>query len=361
MVGEGDCFAISVVKRKSKLIMKLSVNLVSWSGAKYIPYLMKSLRNQTFKDWSLFVLDNNSTDNTVELIKREIENFPVFVEIVENSENLGFSGGHNLAFKKTESDYVLLLNQDTYLMPDYLEKMVKFMDEHQDTAAVSGRLMKWDFASLQDNLENTFTKQIDSLGFRIFKSRRVVEIGVGEGWKGSLSQAKEVFGVSGTLPVYCREALQEVAFEDGNIFDSLYESYKEDVDLAYRLQLKRLKAYILPEVVAYHDRTMAGPKMMDDLSAMKNKRQQSPRLSYLSYRNHLMNLYKNEMWQNFLLDFFPIFWYELKKFVYYLFFNPAVLKGWKFLWQHHAELKNKRIFVQQNKKINWREIRRWFK
>ncbi|HPV70945.1 MAG TPA: glycosyltransferase family 2 protein, partial [Candidatus Magasanikbacteria bacterium] len=285
--------------------MRLSVNLVAWNGAKYIPYLMKSLRNQTFKDWSLFVLDNHSTDNTLELIKRETEDFPVFVEIVENPENLGFAGGHNLAFQKTESDYVLLLNQDTYLQPDYLAQAVSFMDAHQDTAAVSGRLMKWDFAALSQGLEKTFTNQIDSLGFKILKNRRVVENLAGVEWQKQLTAPTEVFGVSGTLPVYCREALQEVSLAEGQIFDSLYSSYKEDVDLAYRFQLQGLKAYILPEAVAFHDRTMAGPKTTTDLAAIKNKRQQSARLSFFSYRNHLLNLSKNEMWQNILLDFFP--------------------------------------------------------
>jgi len=350
--------------------MRLSVNLVAWNGAKYIPYLMKSLKNQTFKDWFLFVLDNNSTDNTLELIKKETVGFPVLVEILESKINLGFSGGHSLAFSKTESDYVLLLNQDTYLMPDYLEKLVNFMDAHQDTAAVSGRLMKWNFGAMEEGLEKTFTNQIDSLGFKIFKSRRVIEIGAGEEWgrdpSTALSSAQddvikptEVFGVSGTLPVYCRKALQEVAFADKNIFDSLYGSYKEDVDLAYRFQLQGLKAYFLPEVVGYHDRTTAGPRTTGDLAAIKNKQTQSPRIALLSYRNHLMNLYKNEMGQNLLLDFFPIFWYELKKFVYYLLFNRAVLGGWVFIWNNKEDLKNKRKALQANKKISWKEFRRW--
>src|SRR3989339_363440 len=327
--------------------MHLSVNLVSWNGAKYIPYLMKSLRQQTYKDWSLFVLDNNSADNTVELIKSETENFPVFVEILENKKNFGFAGGHNLAFKKTESNYVLLLNQDTYLTPDYLEKLVNFMDAHPDTAAVSGRLMKWNFATFSGELEETFTNQIDSLGFKIFKNRRVVEIGAGSDWtnfpsKNDPAKPQEVFGISGTLPMYCRETLQETAFADGNIFDSLYESYKEDVDLAYRFQLQGLKAYVLSSAVAYHDRAAAGPKETGDLAAIKNKQIQSPRVALLSYRNHLMNLYKNEYWQNILLDFFSIFWYEIKKFVYYLTMERKVLEGLVYICRHRKELQEKR-------------------
>ncbi len=341
--------------------MKLSVNFVAWNGSKYIPYLIKSLRNQSFKDWSLFVLDNNSKDNTLELIKREIANFPVPIEIYENKENLGFSGGHNLAFKKTKSDYVLLLNQDIYLMPNYLEKLVNFMEAHQDVAVASGRLMRWDFDAIQDNLEKTFTNQIDSLGFRILKNRRVVEIGAGNIWQKEASTSpQEVFGVSGALPIYCREALQEVSFADGNIFDSLYESYKEDVDLAYRFNLCGLKAYTLPEVVAYHDRTTSGPKEMGDLAAIKNKRNQSKRLAYLSYRNHLMNLYKNEYRQNLLLDFPWIFWYELRKLIYYLLFNRAVLGGWADLWRHRKELQDKRREMIKKRKVSWKAMRKWY-
>ncbi|HPV70946.1 MAG TPA: hypothetical protein PKY08_03610, partial [Candidatus Magasanikbacteria bacterium] len=74
-----------------------------------------------------------------------------------------------------------------------------------------------------------------------------------------------------------------------------------------------------------------------------------------------LNLSKNEMWQNILLDFFPIFWYELKKFVYYLFCQPSVLKAWSDLKKNHSELKDKRRTIQHRKKINWQDFRKWLK
>ena len=64
--------------------MKLSVHLLSWNSVRYIPYLFASLRNQTFTDWSFVVIDNASKDNTVELIKKELANFPVTYKVVEN-------------------------------------------------------------------------------------------------------------------------------------------------------------------------------------------------------------------------------------------------------------------------------------
>src|SRR3989338_8912616 len=95
--------------------MKLAVHLLTWNGSKYIPYLFDSLRKQTFKDWKLFIVDNNSTDNTVEAIKKELNNFGVQSELEVNEENIGFAGGHNQIFLKSNSEYVLFLNQDIYL------------------------------------------------------------------------------------------------------------------------------------------------------------------------------------------------------------------------------------------------------
>src|SRR3989339_295376 len=181
---------------------KLSIHLVTWNGAKYIPHLFDSLRNQTFKDWQLLVIDNNSSDNTVELIKQELTNFPVFYQVIENQSNLGFAGGQNLAFKKTDTEYFLMLNQDIYLVPDCLEKVVNFLDTHAEAAVVSPRLMKWAFSKIKENFHLTFTDQIDSLGLKIYRNRRVVEQYAQLSWSevsASLlagGPALSVFGVS---------------------------------------------------------------------------------------------------------------------------------------------------------------------
>ena len=73
-----------------------------------------------------------------------------------------------------------------------------------------------------------------------------------------------------------------------------------------------------------------------------------------------MTLYKNEYWQNFLLDFFPIVWYELKKFFYFLLFDWAVLKGLGEIWKNRRELKTKREKVKEMRKVGWKEMRRWW-
>ncbi len=351
--------------------MKLSVHLVVWNGEKYIPYLFESLRKQSIKDWFLYIVDNDSKDNTVELIKKELEDFSVPYKLVINQSNNGFAGGHNQAYRDTDSEYFLLLNQDMYLQPDCLENMVNFLDKNKEVAAVSPRLMKWNFSKISaEGLEKSFSNQIDALGLKIFRNRRVIEQYTQQDWatiKADLSfyendsnSALEVFGASGAFPMFRRSIIAQVAFTGGQFLDEFYHAYKEDVDLSYRLQEAGFKSFILLDTVAYHDRSGAGPKEMDDRSAMQNRKNQSPWVQYHSYKNHLRTLYKNEYWQNMTLDFPWILWYELKKFIYFLFFDRKVLAGLKEVWQGMVDLKNKRVQINKIKKISWRDLRKWW-
>jgi GT2 family glycosyltransferase len=292
---------------------KLTVNLVVWNGAKYMPFLFDSLKKQTYKDWTLFVLDNNSSDNSLELIKKELNTFPVQYKIIENKENRGFAGGHNQIFK-------------------------------------------------QSDLQKSFTNQVDALGLKIYHSRRVVEQYTQQNWqelKNKFSSVElPVFGVSGALPVFRTSAIKKVAYADGGIFDESYHSYKEDVDLAYRLVVAGYKSFVLLDAAAYHDRSAAGPQQSDDVSAMDNKKKQSELVKYHSYKNHLATLYKNEYWQNLILDFPWILWYELKKFAYFLLFDRKVLGGLKDLFGQ--DWAKKRQLIKSLRQIGCQEIRKWW-
>lgn len=331
--------------------MKLIVQLLTWNGAKYIPKLFESLRKQTLKDWKFYILDNSSSDNTVELTEKELDNFTIPYEIELGRENLGFAGGHNYLFKKSDAEYFMLLNQDLYLQPDCLEKLVNFLDNNRDAATVSPRLMKWDF---DDNL---FTNKIDSLGLKVTKCRRVIDWRQGEDWNKASAdkQALEVFGVSGTAPMFRRKAIGRIVFSDSYFFDKNYGSYKEDVDLSYRLRSAGFRAFVLLGAAAYHDRSSSLNQ-----SVVKNKKLQPAHIRHNSYKNHLMTLYKNEYGQNFILDFPWILWYEIRKFVWFLLFDRMVLRGWKEIWAWRKELKAKRLEIKKLRKIDWREMRQWF-
>lgn len=327
-----------------------------------MPYFFASLAGQTFKDWRLNILDNGSTDDTAQIINKELVNNNLTANIILNDSNEGFARAHNRLIGAVQSEYFLLLNQDLYLAPDCLEKMVKFLDEHPDAAVVSPRLMKWNFSEIQNSVERSLSDTVDSLGFQVFRNRRVVDWQAGEKWPVKALDGKEfleVFGVSAASPMFRRSLASQINFENGCIFDETYNSYKEDVDLAFRLSSRGLHSFVLPGAVAWHDRGAAMPEK-GGIGAVRNKISQTPRVKYHSYKNHLATLYKNEYWQNVLLDLPWILWYEIRKFAYFLFFDRAVLSGLKELWRNKNILKNERRQIKRLRRTGWREMRRWW-
>ena len=350
--------------------MKLVIHLVTWNGAAFIPYLADSLRRQTFQDWTLRVLDNNSTDETRACLEKEFTQIASRVELHYREKNAGFAGGHNELFQSlpNEAEYLLLLNQDLYLNEECLERLITFFDNHDDAAAVAPRLMRWNTAKMHDEGADSdlmFSEYIDSLGMCMHRSRRVTELAAYEKWAGSYkgeTEAIKVFGVSGTVPMM-RIADAKVVSYDGNLFDPLYASYKEDIDLMYRFQEIGKSVYTVLGAFAHHARSAGEAKGKTDFSIAENKRMQTEQTKINSYKNHLMNLYKHTTWYDWLLDGWAILWYEGKKKIWLLLFDRntffasiTFLKlNWREIKKHKQELRarikisaqslRKRLFV----------------
>lgn len=179
------------------------------------------------------------------------------------------------------------------------------MGAHPEAGAVSGKIMRVDDKT-----------RVDSMGLKLRLSGRVVELKKGGG------EPFEVFGVSGALPMYRIAAIEKVGF-----FDESFFSYKEDVDLAYRLRRAGFKAYCVPQAIAYHARSAGTVGGL--VRAVQEHHNRSELTNFYSYRNHILVLLKNLGWKDaWRLPF--IFVYEAAKFFYLLAFNPKILfKAWK--------------------------------
>jgi len=334
---------------------KLTIGILTWNGEKYLPALFDSLQKQTFQDFEIIVVDNASSDGSVRAVQSVISTRPAEagqarndrVVITQNPTNIGFAAGHNQIFALSQTSYYLALNQDVYLEPGCLDKLVQVLEHNPRLAVVGPRVMKWNFGDGPNSI-------VDSLGLQVYRNRRVVEIDAGEKFTGVSNDVQTVFGVSGAVVLARRQAIEAV----GGLFDSTLNSYKEDVDLAYRLNAAGWEAAIDLGAIAYHDRTGFGSKNNDDLSASKNKLKQSPLVKYYSYHNHLIVLFKNEYWQNFIIDCPWILWYELKKFIYFLLCDRPVLKGLEDLWQCRIAIKTQRLNIKKLRRLSWREMRK---
>lgn len=334
---------------------------------KYLPFLFESLKQQTFTDYEFILIDNSSHSNVIAVAESELKKIGCSYKVLDAGGNVGFAAGHNLAYKNSSTSYFLLLNPDMYLNKDVLANMVGFLDAHHDTSNVSVRLMRWDF----DLGAEGFTNDIDAIGIRLFRNRRAVEWLTREEWKQESNNkdlqkifgksAIEVFGASGAFVMYRRNSIEKVLLPGENIFDPTYHSYKEDLDLAYRLRNAGFTSYVILDTVAYHDRTGAGPRNLGDAAAIKNKKTQPYYVSFHSYKNHIRTLYKNEYWQNFLIDLPFILWYEIKKFGFLLLTNPKVIfLGWKEIFAHFGYTNAARRAIHKTRKNHYQGIRRWF-
>lgn len=331
------------------------LQLVTWNGAKYLPHLFQSLREQVFTDWELVILDNASTDDTVAILEKELATVAPPWQLIKNTKNLGFAGGHNQLFAQTlagDARYILLVNQDTLWDKNFLDCLFYFLEMHPDAGAVSGRLLRWDFP--------TPTKFIDTLGLRGLPNHRVIEKHGGENWREECEEVKavEVFGVSGALPMFRTAALRDVA-PTREVFDADFVSYKEDVDLAWSLRLLGWHAFTVLDAIAYHDRS-SGRATITDQEAMAAHSKRPSYINFYSYRNHLLTLFKH-LGAEGRLDW-PTWWYETKKAGYLFFCDPKIF--WRAWWQVIKLLpriwQKRQDLILRRRATDW-EMRQWFK
>lgn len=339
---------------------KVSIHLVTWNGQKYIEECLNSILAQTFTDYFLLIIDNDSADQTVKIIEQQYA--PLLSSkgrFVKNKNNLGFAQAHNQALLWTESEYVLILNQDVILDQDFLAEIVSFLDKNKTVGSATGKILRWQFENNEDLKKSHKSDIIDSLGLKIFKNQRVVEIASGEKDKEQYEDNSRIFGVSGTCPIYRRKALAEIRYKD-EYFDNDFFSYKEDVDLAYRLQWQGWQSYYLPKAIAYHDRTAKSQEKISAFELVKQRKHKAKFINYHSYKNHWFVLLKNLSFKNFGRYFIYIFFYELKKFIYILFFERSTLASLKDVFKKRKKMKAKHDFIMKKRLINDEKIRQWF-
>ncbi len=352
---------------KKKPTHRLTISLVINNGEKYLAHCLDSIAQQSFSDCLVLIIDNASIDNSQSVLTSWFSEHPALKQrsrIIINKKNLGFCRAHNQAWQWSGGDYFMVLNQDVILRPNYLAELVSFMDKHIEVGATQGKILSWDFATTQDyakDLSKPLHQQemIDTLGLKMFKSRRVVNIGQGEVDTGQYQKNMEIFGVAGTAAIYRRQAIEAVKFQD-ELFDENYFMYKEDVDLAWRLRLIDSSSYYIASATAYHDRSLKEPASF--LQLIKARWHWPPRLKLTSYRNHWLTIIKNDCGASFFRHIFYIGWYEFKKLGYMIIFEPVTLfKAWGQIIRLLPATRRKRKLIRSiNKKVDCIKLAKWY-
>lgn len=247
--------------------MKLSIVILNWNGSdmmkKYLPTVIK----HSEKDAKVIVADNASSDDSIEMLKRD---FPE-VDIIALDKNYGFAEGYNQALKKIDSEYYLLLNSDVEVTENWLQPLLKYMDEHQDVAACQPKLLSiYD----KDSFEYAGASggYIDKLGYPFCRGRIFDNV---EKDNGQYDTVAEISWATGACLMIRSKDYWGVGALDGRFF-----AHNEEIDLCWRLRLYGHKIVCIPESKVFHVGGGTLPKS-------------NPMKTYLNFRNNLTMLYKN--------------------------------------------------------------------
>lgn len=314
---------------------RVQIQIVTWNNRKDIAAAMESVMNQTWKDISVVVIDNASEDGTMDILKR----YGKEITVLANRRNLGFAQAHNQAYRfalqsRTVPDYILVMNPDGSLTPHYLETMLAFAEVHQDGASFCGKV-------LREAADSAAT--IDTTGIMMKKSFRAYDRGAGEMDRGQYHESSQVFGASGALALY-RVALLKTVAADGAMYDQNFFMYKEDVDLAWRLERAGYCAYYVAEAFAYHMRTVRA-SAHGAFGKLRGELKKDPYKKYLSYRNQRLLWKKNLSMKVFLRHLPWVLADRVSESLFMLFVHP------RYFVRAHVDLVRLSLKSRQKKNV----------
>ncbi|WP_379135435.1 glycosyltransferase family 2 protein [Paenibacillus sp. sgz500958] len=305
----------------------VSVNIVTYNSEDDITDCLRAVAAQDYHIAQVIVIDNASSDQSVARA-RECSGWFAGEEtsrllLIENSVNTGFAPAHNQAIACNPCDYVLVLNPDVTLAPDYVSRLVRRLEEDTEIGSGTGKLV----LKAQPEI-------VDSTGLTMNKARRAFDRGAGQ-LASDWTKSGRVFGVSGAAAMYSRRMIEDISVE-GEFFDADFFAYKEDVDVAWRAELMGWHGYFDADALGYHER---GWKP----SGRSGKAMFIRRISYI---NRYKMIYKNEPARSLMKTLLLSLPYETAAFGYMLLREPGLIKAWWLFFSQLSVLSRKRKLIQ---------------
>lgn len=217
-----------------------SVIIVTWNNKKDLDYNLESVIKTTYSNLdTILVVDNNSTDGTPDIIEN---NFPG-IELIRSTNNDYFTGGNNRGYefvkKKYGSDFIVILNPDTKVEPDWLTRLMKVARKDDSIGIVGPKIKFW---------KNKNEGLINSAGLIYDGYMQAYDRGVFEKDKGQYDKTEEIEAVSGT----CMLIRTKMIVELGELFWEKLKMYLEDLELCIRARKAGWRVVYDPETTIFH-------------------------------------------------------------------------------------------------------------
>jgi GT2 family glycosyltransferase len=209
------------------------VIIPNWNGKHFLTECIDSLKEQTFRDFETILVDNGSTDGSAEFAEKR---YGDFIRIIPNKTNIGFTGGNNIGIRAARGKYVVLLNNDTWAEPTWLEELNRAT--HLDPP-----IGMWASKVCSYYKRN----QIEAVGELIYRDGLCRSRGQFELEQGQYERVEEIF-----FPPGCGGMYQKAVFEEIGLFDEDFFAYADDAEIGIRARLAGWRCVLVPKAVLYH-------------------------------------------------------------------------------------------------------------
>lgn len=219
------------MRQKEERMKKVSVVIPNYNGKKFLGDCLESLEAQSFTEFDTILVDDGSSDGSVEYVKTHFPN----VRIISLPDNGGFCRAVNRGIQTAETPYVILLNNDVKADKDFVKEMASGIHKYKKCFSCSAQLRNMHEPDKIDDAGDYYC----ALGwaYALGKDKPV----------GAYRKEREIFAPCGGASIYRKAVFEEIGY-----FDEKHFAYLEDIDVGYRARIYGYKNRYLPEAVVYH-------------------------------------------------------------------------------------------------------------
>ena len=318
----------------------ISVTIVTYNSGRFIKRCLESVLAQRYSNKEIIVVDNASTDGTIDIL----EQFEDRCRVYYNDDNIGFAAAQNQAIRLSNGDWVMTLNPDVLLLPNFIQALVDAGQFDPRIGTVCGKLL-----TMTAHFEIPEKPVVDSTGIYFNPMLRHLDRGSQEVDNGHYLQYEYVFGATAAAALYRRTMIDDISL-DGEFFDSDFFVYREDADVAWRAQLMGWRCVYTPHARGYHVRTVLPG----------NRRALPPDINMHSVKNRFLMRMKNMTGDLYKRYWLPITVRDLVVLSCCMVREQTSLKAFWFLVKNYRRILAKRREIMQRRRVSDDYMATWF-
>jgi GT2 family glycosyltransferase len=320
---------------------RVSVTIVTYNSGRFIKRCLESVLAQRYANKEIIVIDNASSDGTVDIL----EQFEDRCQIIYNDENIGFAAAQNQAIHTSSGEWVLTLNPDVLLLPNFIQALVEAGQFDSKVGTVCGKLL-----TILATFDLPDKPLVDSTGIYFTPMLRHLDRGSQEVDNGHYLKHEYVFGATAAAALYRREMIDDISIGE-EFFDPDFFVYREDADVAWRAQLLGWKCIYSPNARGYHVR-----KVLPG-----NRRALPPGINMHSVKNRFLMRIKNMTGDLYKRNWLSITTRDIVVISCCLLRERSSLKAFWYVTRNWKRVMGKRREIMSRKRVDDDYIASWFR